>query len=310
MLPKVLITGGAGYKGTVLAELLRGRGYPVTIFDCFRWGEAPVLHLVPKGVDVVRGDVTRKDDLAPAVKDHDVVIHLSALVGHPLCGKHPTLAREVNVGGTRNLIECLSRQQQLIYASSGSAYGKVEGVCTEQTPTQPLTIYGQTKLEAEKMVLDFGGTALRFASLFGVSPCMRFDLLVNAFVYRAVHFGSIVLYRPGDRRTFLHVADAAVSYLATIQNYRALCGNVVNVGDESLNCTKQHVVDTVTKFFPMEVTVAGEGEDPDMRDYAVSYAKIRRQAGFAAEISLEAGIREVGAVARFCPGNADWRFAP
>ncbi|MBN2473993.1 MAG: SDR family oxidoreductase [Pirellulales bacterium] len=310
MLPRVLITGGAGYSGTVLAALLADHGYPVTIFDCFQWGENPVLHLVRKGVQVVRGDVTVRDDVSRVVKNHDVVVHLAALVGFPLCDQHPRMAREVNVGGTKNVLAASSAQQQLICASSGSVYGKVEGACTEQTPARPMSLYGKTKAEAEKMVLDAGGVAMRLASLFGVSACMRFDLLVNAFVYRAIHLGWTVLYRPGDRRTLLHVADAATGYLLAIQNYERIRGEVFNVGDESLNCTKQCVVDRVANRFPMKVIVADAGEDPDMRDYTVCYARIRERLGFAAQTGLDAGIREVGEAAGFCGLKMGWRFAP
>ncbi len=310
MLPSVLITGGAGYKGTVIAELLHDHGYPVTIFDCFRWGEEPALHLLRKGVRVVRGDLTRKDDVGAVAKDHDVVIHLAALVGFPACRKNPILAAEVNVGGTRNLIQALSKQQRLIFASSGSVYGKLEGVCTEQTPAKPITLYGKTKLEGEKMVLDHGGTALRFASLFGVSPCMRFDLLVNAFVYRAIHVGWLVLFCPDDRRTFLHVNDTAASYLRAVQNYEAMQGEVLNVGDESMNCTKQQVAETVTRHVPMKVIIEEQGQDPDGRDYTVNYARIREKIGFVAEVGLAAGVEEVAAAARFCRMKADWRFTP
>ncbi len=310
MMPSVLIIGGAGYKGTVIAELLCDHGYPVTIFDCFRWGEEPVLHLFRRGVRVVRGDVTSRDDVAAVARDHDVVIHLAALVGFPACAKHPVLAKEINVGGTRNVTEALSTQQQLIFASSGSVYGKLDGICTEDTPANPLTLYGKTKLEGEKMVLGRGGTALRFASLFGVSACMRFDLLVNSFVYRAVHIGWMALFCPYDRRTFLHVNDTAVSYVRAVQNYESMQGQVFNVGDESMNCTKQHVVDTVTEHVPMKVIVEDQGRDPDGRDYAVKYDRFRERVGFAAQIDLAAGVQEVAAAAKFSCMKADWRFTP
>ncbi len=310
MRPNVLITGGAGYQGLVVAELLHDRGYPVTLFDCFRYGEDPVFHLARQGVRIIRGDVTRADEVARAVKDHDVVIHLAALVGYPLCEKEPVTAEEVNVGGTRHVVAAMSPRQSLIFASTGSVYGRVDSECTEQTPTRPLSLYGRTKLEAEKIVLDFGGVALRFASLFGVSPCMRFDLLANAFVYRAVHEGRLLVYGAENRRTFLHVQDAALSHLAAVENYDLMRGEAFNVGDESLNCTKRHLAQQTARQFPMEITIAESGEDPDLRDYAVRYEKIQQLIGFSASVDLPSGIEEVGKLARFCAMKAAWRFSP
>jgi nucleoside-diphosphate-sugar epimerase len=139
---------------------------------------------------------------------------------------------------------------------------------------------------------------------------MRFDLLVNTFVYWAVQFRVLALFRPTDRRTLLHVSDAAKSFLLALENYERIGGEAFNAGDPSLNCTKQQIVDTVTRHFPATVIVQPGGEDPDKRDYPVQYEKIRHRLGFAAEIALEEGIREVGAVAELCPVNTNWRFAP
>ncbi len=305
---RVLITGGAGYKGCVLAETLLADGHEVTIFDVFRYGEAPVMGLLRRGARVVHGDVTRLDQLAPEVARHDAVVHLAALVGFPLCDAEPQRAHEVNVEGTRLLISLLHPQQGLVYASTGSVYGRVEEMCTEDQLPAPLTHYGVTKLAGERLALDFGGVALRFATVIGVSPCMRFDLLVNDFVYQAIHTGWMALYQPGVRRSFVDVDDVADSYAFTLKHYGEMAGEVYNVGNPDLNLTKQQVVDAISQHFPMRIVYGDVQEDPDRRDYQVSFDRIG-ELGYRARVPLDDSIRAVGAAARIARTDTAWRYS-
>lgn len=306
---RVLITGGAGFKGCVIAERLHAAGHDVTVFDRFRYGEAPGIGLLRHGVRVVRGDVTDRDSVAHEVKRHDAVVHLAGMVGFPLCDAEPLMADEVNVGGTRNVVDAMHPDQLLVYASTGSVYGRVDGVCTEDREPTPLTRYGRTKLDGERVAIEFGGVSLRFATMFGVSPCMRFDLMINAFVYRAVHIGWMVLYQADDRRSFLDVVDAAASYELALDRYPDMRGEVYNVGDPALNLTKREVAGAVQQHFPMRVMIEDVATDPDQRNYEVSFAKIRAL-GFRAQVPLGVSIRAIGDAARLMTGEAAWRFRP
>lgn len=306
---KVLITGGAGFKGCVIADALLAQGHEVTVFDAFRYGEGTGMALLTRGARVVRGDVTRIEQLAPVVAKHDAVIHLAALVGFPLCDAEPRQAEDVNVGGTKNLVSLMHPDQLLVYASTGSVYGRVDGVCTEEHVPEPLTLYGRTKLEGERISTDFGGISLRFATIFGVSPCMRFDLMINAFVYRAIHIGWMVVYQPDDRRSFLDVADAADSYIFALENHEEMAGKVFNVGDPNLNLTKRDVADAIIAHYPMQVVYEDVRADPDQRNYEVSFDRIR-QLGFKARVSLDTSIMGIGAAAQLSDGEGMWRFHP
>lgn len=306
---RILVTGGAGFAGCVVAERLHDAGHEVTVLDIFRYGEAPGFWLLRRGIRVVRGDVTDRAAVAAEVARHDAIVHLAALVGYPLCDAEPLMAEEVNVGGTRNVVDAMHDGQLLVYASTGSVYGRVDGVCTEASEPAPLTRYGRTKLAGERIVADAGGVVLRFATLFGLSPCMRFDLMINAFVFRAVKLGWMALYQPHDRRSFLSVDDAATACHLAIERYADMAGEVFNVGDPALNLTKLAVVDAVRSRFPMRVTIEDVASDPDQRDYVVSFEKIRAL-GFEADASLDAAIQTLGEAARLTTGETSWRFQP
>jgi len=306
---RVLVTGGAGFKGCVIADRLRAAGHDVTVFDLLRYGEGPGLAMLRQGIRVIRGDVTVPEMVATEVAKHDAVVHLAGLVGFPLCEAEPMMADEVNVNGTRNVVEAMRPDQLLVYASTGSVYGRVDGLCKEDRVPAPLTRYGRTKLAGEQIALDFGGISLRFATVVGVSPCMRFDLMLNAFVYRAVHIGWMVLYQPDDRRSFLDVGDAADSYLFALDHYVGMAGQVFNVGDPNLNLTKRQVAEAVQEQFPMRVIYEDVASDPDERDYDVSFEKIR-SIGFKARIPIADSIRAIGDAARLNTGEAMWRFRP
>jgi len=303
---RILVTGGAGYVGSILVPMLLQRGHDVVLFDAFIWGVKPILHFAthPR-VEIITGDIRDRNAIGSAMRRCDVVLHLAAVVGYPACAADRERAISTNVDGTRNIVEQLG-DQELIFASTGSTYGKVEGICTEDTPIDPLTLYGSTKWQAERMVTERGGVALRFATVFGVSPRLRLDLLVNDFVYSALHNKQIVLYEGHFRRTFLHVVDAARSYLFAMDHFEQMAGEAFNVGDGSMNYTKRQVALAIKKHIDYYLHEADVGEDLDKRDYEVSYEKINRL-GFQARIGLDAGIRELIKVLRHIRITSEWR---
>ena len=300
-LEHVVVTGGAGYIGSVLVPLLLQSGYRVTVYDLFNFGSSSLLSVCSHAnLELIRGDVCDRDKLAPVIASADAVIHLAAVVGYPACDANPAEAKRTNVAGTRLLASLVHQQQResgrrlkLVYASTGSCYGALDCVCTEETPVSPLTLYGETKAAGEALVLAAGGVVLRLATLFGVGPRVRFDLLINQLTQEALLQQHLAIYESAFRRTFLHVRDAARAFLLAIQRHAACAGEVFNVGDERMNMTKGEAVAAIAAAIPgTRVTLATEGHDLDRRDYAVSYRKIAKL-GFTSRISIHEGIREL-----------------
>ncbi len=306
----ILVTGGAGYIGTLLIPMLLERNYKVTLYDNFMWGIKPILHFANhKNLDIVTADIRDEKALKIAMKGQDVIIHLAAIVGYPACASDPGRAISINVEGTRNVVKSMtSNEQLLVFASTGSTYGKVDGICTEDTPIAPLTLYGSTKSQGEQMSLEVGGIGLRFATVFGVSPRLRLDLLVNDFAYQAIHQKQIVLYEGHFRRTFLHAKDAALSYLFTIDNYNQMRGCAFNIGDNSMNYTKRDIALILKKYLDYYLHEADVGEDFDKRDYEVSYEKIN-QLGYNISIDINEGIEELIKVLAHIKLTNGWRNA-
>ena len=305
---KVVITGGAGYIGSLLTPMLLNDGHDVTIYDNFLWGIKSILHFVHNpALSIVEGDIRNREKLQKVLKEADAVIHLAAIVGYPACAMDPNRAVTTNVEGTRNVVEGLG-DQAVIVASTGSTYGKVEGICTEETPIAPLTLYGSTKSEAESLVLDSGGVGLRLATVFGVSPRLRLDLLVNDFTYQALHRRQLVLYEGHFRRTFLHATDAALAFRFALNNYNRIKGQAFNIGDEAMNYTKKDIAIHVKKFVEFYLYEADVGEDLDKRDYEVSYEKIK-DLGYAVSVSLDDGIQELIKVLKHIRITDEWRNA-
>jgi nucleoside-diphosphate-sugar epimerase len=294
-LEKVLITGGAGYIGSVLAPMLLEQGCHVTVFDNFLYGAQPVLGFSRHpNLRLVFGDVRDSEALGKAVKGQDYVIHLAAIVGYPACAADPFRATTTNVDGTRNVLKAMSKNQRLVFASTGSTYGKVEGVATEETPIAPLTLYGKNKRDAEQFIRDSDvpHVILRFATVFGSAPRLRLDLLINDFVYQAIHNRQIVLFEGHFRRTFLHSTDAAAIYPFAMANFRRMAGNVYNVGDEAMNYTKKQVAHRIREYVNYYLHEADVGTDPDQRDYEVDYSRLKAL-GFRARVTLDEGLREL-----------------
>jgi nucleoside-diphosphate-sugar epimerase len=279
----------------------------VTVFDAMRYGEGPAISLQRLGARVVRGDVSNYEQVAREVPQHDAVVHLAALVGFPLCDLDPLRAEAVNVGGTRNVVANLRPDQRFIYASTGSVYGRVDVICDEDQEPAPLTRYGRTKLEGERIARGCGGVALRFATVIGTSPCMRFDLMVNAFVYRAIHFGWLELYQPDDMRSFVDVTDAAAAYLLALDRYEEMRGGVFNVGNPELNLTKWDVARAVASQFPMHIQCTRGRVDPDQRNYEVAFNRIEKL-DYRPSVPLAVSIANVGSVARLVDDAERWRF--
>ncbi len=294
MATKILITGGSGYVGSVLVPLLLQEGYEVRVLDSLLFGQTSLLPLFShKGFEFVKGDVRDVAALKDAVQGVDLIIHLAAIVGAPVCSREPDVAEAVNVQGTINLDSVRSPSQPILYASTGSNYGAVDGVCTEETPLRPLSVYGVTKTKAEKYLESRGNMiGYRFATAFGISPRLRLDLMPNDFVFQALRVGNLIVFEPEVRRTFIHVTDMARAFLHAIHEYDRMKNNIYNVGNETLNVTKKDVALLVKEKVNFYLHFADIASDPDKRDYEVSYEKIRKT-GFETHVSLEAGIDEM-----------------
>lgn len=291
---KVLITGGAGYVGTSLIPQLLAKDYKVHVFDSLLFGGDAIFPFFRNpNFSFTRGDIRDLKALKKVTKDADIVIHLAAIVGYPACRKDPDLAESVNVTGTKNVIAATSNSQLLIYGSTGSNYGAIDEVCTEETPLNPLSLYGQTKTLAEKMLLEERNTiAWRFATAFGVSPRLRLDLLVNDFTYKAVKEGYLVVYEKHFMRTFIHVHDMGRVFIFGIEHQDKMKNDVFNVGSSKMNYSKEQICELIKKQTNVYVHYADVGEDADKRDYVVSYDKIN-QLGYDTTISVEDGIKEL-----------------
>jgi len=292
---KILITGGAGYIGTSLIPMLLERGDDVTIFDSLLFGGNPLIPFFRfKNFHFIKGDVRDKTALAEAVAGKDIIIHLAAIVGFPACRENPSLAYSTNVEGAQNLVDVVSPSQFVLVGSTGSNYGALEdAMCTEETPLNPLSIYGKTKTEAERIIMENGNaTAYRFATAFGISPRLRLDLLVNDLTYQAVKQKYLVVYEAHFMRTFIHVHDIARSFLFAIDHMKAMKGEVYNMGNESMNASKKDICDMIAKKTGAYVHYAGVGEDADKRNYTVSYKKVR-DVGYETTVTIEDGVDEL-----------------
>jgi len=292
---KVLVTGGAGYVGSVIVSKLIRAGHSVTVYDNLTFGGD---HLIPlfenPNFHFVKGDILDEDAFSQSIKGNDIIVHLAAIVGYPACRSFPDLAKSVNVDGTKVLMKYLSPDQRVIYASTGSNYGKVDDVCTEETELKPLSLYGQTKTLAESMLLEKLDEVVvyRFATAFGVSPRLRLDLLINDFTYKCKTQGYIVVYERSFKRTFIHVRDMGRAIMMAINDGGSMQGNVYNVGSDTMNFTKMEICDIISEETGAYIHYAEVGEDKDKRDYEVSYDKVGKL-GFNTTVGIREGIQEL-----------------
>ena len=291
----VLITGGAGYLGSVLAEVLINKGYKVTILDNLIYKQTSVAPFVYNpNFNFILGDVTDESTLKPLVESHDVIIPLAAIVGMPACKAQPELTVKVNYEQVKNITQWVTKNQMVLIPNTNSQYGSSTEIITEESPFKPLSLYAETKCDAEKAVLDSGnGIALRLATVFGMSYRMRMDLLVNDFVYKSLENGYLVLFESHFVRNYIHVRDIANTFLFMIENYEKCNNNAFNVGLTSANCTKLELAETIQKYIPDLVIVENNfKQDFDQRNYIVSNAKLENQ-GWAPTFTLDKGIQEL-----------------
>lgn len=291
----VLITGGAGYIGSTLAEHLLDNGYKVTVLDNLSYKQLSLLHLFKRrNFTFVKGDVRNKELLQKLVTEADVIIPLAAIVGMPACKSNPNLAVDVNYKQVVNVLEVLRDNQKLILPNTNSQYGSSDTIITEESPFKPLSLYAETKCDAENAMLQQGnGVSLRLATVFGVSPRMRQDLLVNDFVYKSVVDGYLVMFEAHFKRNYIHVVDIARTFLFIMENYEKCKGQAFNVGLSSANCSKLELAETIKKYIPDLVIKQDEfKQDFDKRNYIVSNEKLEKL-GWKPIMSLDDGIKEL-----------------
>lgn len=292
---KVLITGGAGYLGSVLTELLLSKGYQVTVLDNLMYKQTSVAPFTyHKNFKFILGDVRDEFTLKPLVESHDVLIPLAAIVGMPACKANPQLTIDINYKQVQNIVNWSSNNQMVLIPNTNSQYGSSTEIITEESPFYPLSLYAETKCDAENAVLDSGnGIAMRLATVFGMSYRMRLDLLVNDFVYKAMTDGTLVLFESHFMRNYIHVRDIANTFLFMIENYEECNNNAFNVGLTEANCTKLELANTIQKYIPSLVIVENNfKQDFDQRNYMVSNAKLESK-GWKPEFGLERGIQEL-----------------
>lgn len=297
MTKHIVVTGAAGYLGSVLCEHLLAGGYQVTALDNLMYGQSSLFHFCanPK-FDFVFGDARNENLMRELVSKADVLIPLAAIVGATACDRDPLTATSTNLDAIRMINRLRSPQQLVIYPTTNSGYGTKSGetFCTEETPLEPISLYGQTKSEAEKELLDAPNViSLRLATVFGMSPRMRLDLLVNHFVYAAVTDGYLVIFEKDFKRNYIHIRDIADCFIHCIESAEQMAGRVYNVGLDAANLSKEElalqVKEHVTGFY---IHFAPIGSDPDKRNYIVSNKRLR-EAGFEARRSIDDGIKEL-----------------
>lgn len=294
---KILVTGGAGYLGSVLVPRLLDAGHAVTVIDSFMYGQAALLDCChdPR-LAIVRGDARDRRLVGEHLVWADAVLPLACLTGAPLCERDPLGATSTNLDAVRLLLELRSREQWIVFPTTNSGYGVGEaGVfCTEETPLRPVSLYGRLKVEAEKLLLDAPNTlTLRLATVFGVSPRMRLDLLVNDFTYRALFDRFIVLFEAHFKRNYIHVRDVAKAFIHGLNHFDKMKNEPYNVGLSDANLSKLELCQEIQKHIPELFFIESKiGRDPDKRDYIVSNEKIEK-AGFKPDVSLSDGIQEL-----------------
>jgi nucleoside-diphosphate-sugar epimerase len=291
---KVLITGGSGYIGSVLTEVLL-RKYKVTVFDNLLYNQKSILHhFGNKNFKFMSGDVRDTSKLIGLIKDYDVIIPLAAIVGAPACDLYKTESSDINYVQIVKIVENLSNNQTLIVPNTNSQYGSSETIITEDSLFNPLSHYARTKCDAEKCVLDSGnGISLRLATVFGISPRMRLDLLVNDFTYRSYTDGFLVLFESHFKRNYIHVRDVCKAFDFMIENYNTCKNQAYNVGLSSANLSKMELALKIKEYIPKLVIKEDQfSQDKDKRNYIVSNEKIEKL-GWSPDYNIDIGIQEL-----------------
>jgi nucleoside-diphosphate-sugar epimerase len=294
---KILITGGGGYIGSVLVPMLLKEGYAVHVLENFLFAQTSLADCcIEPNFHVTRGDCRDKATLTKVLKDADYVIPLAAIVGAPACSFDQSAATSTNLDAIKLLLTLRSKQQRIVLPNTNSGYGIGDkgSFCTEESPLRPISLYGKTKVQAEMATLDAGNSiTFRLATVFGMSPRMRIDLLVNDFVYRAVTDRAVVVFEGHAKRNYIHVRDVSRAFVHAVANFESMQGHAYNVGLSNANLSKMELCAEIRKQLPGFVSIeAPVGEDPDKRDYIVSNAKIEKT-GFRPKYSLPDGITEL-----------------
>jgi nucleoside-diphosphate-sugar epimerase len=294
---KILMTGGAGYLGSILTPTLLAQGHEVTVLDNFHFHQNSLLDCCQyEKFQVVRGDCREESVVKPLLAKADLIIPLAALVGVPICNTDAIATRTTNQEAVEMLCRLAGKQQRIIIPVTNSGYGIGEKgkFCTEETPLRPISTYGVTKVKAEEAVLARENSiSFRLATVFGMSPRMRIDLLVNDFVYRALHDRAVLVFEGHFKRNYIHIRDVARVFMHGMANFDKMKGRAYNVGLDDANLSKLELCAVIKKHLPKFVFVeAPIGEDPDKRDYIVSNARLAAT-GFKPEWSLDRGIQEL-----------------
>jgi len=297
MIYNILVTGGAGYLGSTLVPDLLTLGHKVTVLDNFHYKQASLNHVCHyENFKIVKGDIRIEEDMASLLKTADIVIPLAALVGAPICILDPVGAATINHDAIKLMIKLMSKDQMILMPTTNSAYGTGDqnNFCTEDSPLRPISQYAIDKVEIESELMQReNAISFRLATVFGMSPRMRIDLLVNDFVYRAVNDRFIVLFESGFKRNYVHVKDVSRVFQHAINNFDHMKGQIFNVGLSDANVSKkelcEHIRRNIPEFMFLEAPV---GKDPDQRNYIVSNKKIE-STGFSPAHSLDMGIKEL-----------------
>lgn len=294
---KILVTGGTGYLGSILVPTLLNNSYKVTVLDSLMFNQYSLLECCTQtDFDFIKGDICDESLLSSLIPKFDIIIPLAAIVGAPACKINPSLTRLVNYDAQMMMIKLLSLAQKVFFPTTNSGYGigEKDKFCTEESPLRPISEYGRTKVEVEKAFLDKGNAVtFRLATVFGISPRMRIDLLVNDFTYRAYKDRCIVLFEEHFHRNFIHIRDVAKAFIFGIENYDRMKGQPFNVGLSSANLTKRQLCEKIKEYVPdFYIHSAPVGEDPDKRDYIVSNEKIE-SLGWRPDYTLDDGIKEL-----------------
>jgi len=294
---KILITGGAGYIGSKLVTKLLNLGFEVTVLDSLKFSANSLNHVFNhKNFNFVKGDVRNKKLIKMLIKQNEYIIPLAALVGAPLCEKNKKEAISVNLNSIKYLMKIINKKNKIIYLTTNSGYGVGEKnkYCDEKSPLNPISLYGRTKVEAEKIIMkNKNSIGFRLATVFGYSYRMRTDLLVNNFVYKSVKSKKITIFEPHFRRNYIHINDVVDGIIFSIKNFRRLKANIYNLGLSSANLTKIMLANKIKKQLKdLKIEIVKNRKDPDQRDYFVSNKKIEKQ-GFIAKTKIEDGISEL-----------------